>query len=124
MSDSEPINEAPVKRGRGRPRKDPSAPAAVKKPSAPAAASAIAGDSVSNGASAVVKGKRGRKPGTTNKPKAAAKSAGEGGAAPGAKRGRGRPRKTDAAPKKKAKKAASSESEGQDPESSLEESDE
>lgn len=121
MSDSEPINEAPVKRGRGRPRKDPSAPAAAKKPAAPAA-NAVAGDSVANGASGVTKGKRGRKPGTTNKPKSPVK-AGEG-AAPGAKRGRGRPRKSDATPKKKSKKAASSESEGQDPESSIEESDE
>lgn len=118
MSDSEPINEVPVKRGRGRPRKDPSAP--VVKKAAPAAANAVAGDnSVSNGAGAPAKGKRGRKPGTTNKPKAPAKAA-EG----GVKRGRGRPRKTDAAPKKKAKKAASSESEGQDAESSNIESDE
>src|SRR5699024_8656605 len=106
MSDSEPINEAPVKRGRGRPRKDPS--------SAPAKKS----DSVSNGAP---KGKRGRKPGSTNKPKTKAKPANS---ETGAKRGRGRPRKseTEKAPKsKKAKKAAeSSESEQQD-NSSLEE---
>ena len=57
MSDSEPIAAAaPVKRGRGRPRKDPSAPPAPKK----VAAAAL--DSVSNGGGALPK-KRGRKPG-------------------------------------------------------------
>lgn len=58
MSDSEPIAAAaPVKRGRGRPRKDPSAPPAPKK-----VAAAAALDSVSNGGGALPK-KRGRKPG-------------------------------------------------------------
>lgn len=104
MSDSEPTSQvAPVKRGRGRPRKDPSATPAKKS------------DSASNGAT---KGKRGRKPGSTNKPKPANSET-------GVKRGRGRPRKSDAekTPKKKAKKAESSESEQQD-NSSVEESDE
>ena len=102
MSDSEPVNDAPVKRGRGRPRKDPSAAPAKKSESV-------------NGAT---KGKRGRKPGSTNKPKPANSET-------GVKRGRGRPRKSEAekTPKKKAKKAESSESEQQD-NSSVEESDE
>ncbi|KAJ6222693.1 hypothetical protein RDWZM_001238 [Blomia tropicalis] len=114
MSDSEPVNEVPVKRGRGRPRKDPSA-APVKK--------AATDSSVSNGAT--TKGKRGRKPGSTNKPKSAPVS---NNSEPGVKRGRGRPRKTDAQKKssqpKKLKKAETSESEGQDNSESLEESDE
>lgn len=105
MSDSEPVSEIPVKRGRGRPRKDPSA-APVKKSAA-----------VSNGAT---KGKRGRKPGSTNKAKPASNSATQ-----GVKRGRGRPKKseTEKTSVKKAKKAESSESEVQD-DSSADDNDE
>lgn len=110
MSDSEPngsttaVASAPVKRGRGRPRKDPSAPPKPK-------------SSVNGGAK--VPGKRGRKPGSTNKPKAAPAATGE-------RKKRGRPPKNESDKKssKKLKKAESSESdEGQD-NSSLEESDE
>ena len=105
MGDSEPTNQVPVKRGRGRPRKDPSAAPAKKS------------NAVSNGAT---KGKRGRKPGSTNKPKPANS------VPQGVKRGRGRPRKSDvekALKTKKPKKPESSESEVQD-NSSPEESDE
>jgi len=105
MSDSEPNNQVPVKRGRGRPRKDPSALPAKK-----------SSDAVSNG----TKGKRGRKPGSTNKPKPANNET------QGVKRGRGRPRKSESdkpAKTKKTKKAESSESDVQD-NSSQEESDE
>lgn len=104
MSDAEANTEVPVKRGRGRPRKNPVAVAETSKPA-------------SNG-TVKVPGKRGRPAGTGKKAKQPVASTEQ-----GVKRGRGRPKKSEAekAKNKKVKKTGSSDSEAQETSSPEEE---